>query len=36
MRTKLKADDYRITSAIESIVLSKQFRQIRGKDATDD
>jgi hypothetical protein len=36
MRTKLKGDDYHISSAIESIVLSKQFRQIRGEDATDD
>jgi hypothetical protein len=36
MRTKLKRDDYHISSAIESIVLSKQFCQIRGKDASDD
>jgi hypothetical protein len=36
MRRKLKADDYHVSSAIESIVLSKQFRQIRGKAAIDD
>ncbi len=36
MRAKLKAEDYRISSAIESIVFSKQFTQIRGKDAMED
>jgi hypothetical protein len=36
MRTKLKADDYRMSSAIKSIVLSKQFREIRGRQAAED
>ncbi len=31
MRTQLKAKDYRISTAIETIVLSKQFREIRGR-----
>jgi uncharacterized protein DUF1592/uncharacterized protein DUF1588/uncharacterized protein DUF1585/uncharacterized protein DUF1595 len=30
MRAQLKRNDYRITSAIETIVRSKQFREIRG------
>jgi hypothetical protein len=32
MRDQLKASDYRIAAAIETIVRSKQFREIRGKD----
>jgi hypothetical protein len=33
LQTKLKANDYRVATAIESNVLSRQFREIRGKDA---
>ena len=32
MRTQLKSHDYHISSAIETIVRSKQFREIRGKE----
>lgn len=32
MQAKLKANDYKIQTAFESVVLSKQFREIRGKD----
>ena len=32
MRTQLKSHDYRITAAVEAIVRSKQFREIRGKE----
>lgn len=33
MQTKLKAQDYRFATAVETIVLSRQFREIRGKEA---
>ena len=32
MTSRLKKDDYRISAAIETIVRSKQFREIRGKE----
>jgi hypothetical protein len=32
MREKLTANDYRIDAAVEVIVLSRQFREIRGKE----
>jgi hypothetical protein len=32
MRDQLKSHDYRITAALETIVRSKQFREIRGKE----
>jgi len=32
MRAKLEADEFRVGSAIEAIVLSPQFRQIRGRE----
>jgi hypothetical protein len=32
MRAQLKGNDYRISAAIETIVRSKQFREIRGKE----
>ena len=32
MLTRLKADDHRVGAAIELIVLSPQFREVRGKD----
>ncbi|HMC65142.1 MAG TPA: DUF1585 domain-containing protein, partial [Gemmataceae bacterium] len=31
MRTQLKAKDYRITVAVDTIVRSRQFREIRGR-----
>ena len=33
MKTALKANDYRFGSAVEAIVRSRQFREIRGRDA---
>jgi hypothetical protein len=33
MQTKLQANDYRFSVAVEAIVLSRQFREIRGRDA---
>ena len=33
MQTQLAANDYRINTAIEMIVRSRQFREIRGRDA---
>lgn len=33
MQTRLAANGYRVTTAIESIILSRQFREIRGRDA---
>lgn len=37
MRARLKAEDFKVASAVDSIVRSKQFREIRGKEApTDD
>lgn len=36
MQSELKAKDYRVLVAIEMIVKSKQFREIRGKDAVSD
>lgn len=36
MRSQLKANDYRVGVAIEQIVLSSQFRKIRGGDNTDE
>jgi hypothetical protein len=32
MRGQLKANDYRVSSAVETIVRSKQFREIRGRE----
>ncbi|MBI3851634.1 MAG: DUF1592 domain-containing protein [Verrucomicrobia bacterium] len=32
MSARLKSNDYRVTAAIETIVRSKQFREIRGKE----
>lgn len=32
MLTQLKANDYRVSAAVETIVLSKQFREIRGRE----
>ena len=32
MRDQLKSHDYHISAAIETIVRSKQFREIRGKE----
>ncbi|MEZ6053458.1 MAG: DUF1585 domain-containing protein [Planctomycetaceae bacterium] len=32
MMTRLKQQDFRFTAALETIVLSEQFRQIRGRD----
>ncbi len=36
MQNVLKANDYKIVSAVETIVLSRQFREIRGIDAAYD
>ncbi len=36
MQTELKAHDYQIASAVEAIVLSRQFREIRGREAAND
>ena len=36
MQTRLAADDYRVASAVEAIVLSRQFREIRGRDSVSD
>jgi hypothetical protein len=36
MQANLKANDDRIHAAIETIVLSKQFREIRGRDVADE
>ncbi|MBI3861573.1 MAG: DUF1592 domain-containing protein [Planctomycetia bacterium] len=36
MQSKLKASDYQIASAVESIVRSRQFREIRGRDSAFD
>jgi Protein of unknown function (DUF1588)/Protein of unknown function (DUF1585)/Protein of unknown function (DUF1592) len=36
MSKQLKATDYRVTSAVETIVRSKQFREIRGKEMADE
>jgi hypothetical protein len=36
MQAQLKSNDYRVTAAINAIVNSQQFRQIRGKDAATD
>ncbi|HWE36728.1 MAG TPA: DUF1592 domain-containing protein [Isosphaeraceae bacterium] len=33
LKTKLEANDYRFSVAIETIVLSRQFREIRGKES---
>jgi hypothetical protein len=35
MRRRLERDNYRFRSAVETIVRSKQFREIRGKDMVD-
>jgi hypothetical protein len=32
MQQRLKANDYRFTVAVEAVILSRQFREIRGKD----
>jgi len=34
MQAKLAANQYRVSIAIEGIVHSRQFREIRGRDAT--
>jgi hypothetical protein len=36
MMTELKANEYRVSSAIETIVHSEQFRKVRGRDASAD
>jgi hypothetical protein len=36
MQSKLKADGYKIHTAVEAIVLSPQFREIRGRDRAGD
>jgi hypothetical protein len=36
MRADLKAHDYRISAAVEAIVRSRPFREIRGREATDE
>jgi opacity protein-like surface antigen len=36
IREQLKANDYRITTAVEAVVRSRQFREIRGRDAATD
>lgn len=36
IQTKLKANEFRVGVAVEAIVLSKQFREIRGQDAAYD
>jgi hypothetical protein len=36
MQMKLKADDYKFNAALEAVVLSRQFRDIRGRDSADD
>ncbi len=36
MRSQLKAHDYRLSAAFETIVRSRQFREIRGADMTTD
>jgi len=33
MKADLEADDYKISTAVEAVVLSRQFRDIRGRDA---
>ncbi len=35
IQSRLKAENYRVGAAVESIVLSRQFREIRGADAPD-
>jgi hypothetical protein len=34
MQEQLKAKDYRFTAALETIVRSRQFREIRGREGT--
>jgi hypothetical protein len=36
MRTQLKSHGYRLSAAVETIVRSKQFREIRGKEMASD
>ena len=36
MQSRLKQDDFRVWTAVESIVQSQQFRQIRGRDTAND
>ena len=36
MQTQLRKNDYRFTAALETIVRSKQFREIRGKEMASD
>jgi hypothetical protein len=36
MQAKLTANDYHVASAFEAIVLSRQFREIRGRDRVSD
>jgi hypothetical protein len=36
MQANLKATDYRVVSAVEAIILSRQFREIRGRDMVSD
>jgi hypothetical protein len=35
MLERLQANDYRVSAAVESIVLSPQFRRIRGRDVAE-
>ncbi|MFO0906254.1 MAG: DUF1592 domain-containing protein [Pirellulales bacterium] len=36
MQAALKADDYKVVAALEAVVRSRQFREIRGRDAATD
>jgi hypothetical protein len=36
MKAALEKNDYRVSVAIEAVVLSRQFRELRGKDQSDD
>jgi hypothetical protein len=36
MQTRLKENDYRVTVAVETIVKSRQFREIRGRLAAEE
>jgi hypothetical protein len=34
MQTQLAANDFRVMTAVEQVVTSRQFREIRGREAT--
>jgi len=36
LKSNLQTHDYRFASAVDTIVRSRQFREIRGKDAIDE